>query len=261
MSSRPVALVTGASAGIGRELAKVLARGGHDLVLVARRQAELDELATAVKEQYGATAQVVTADLAEPDAAAKVLAEIGPDPRIDVLVNNAGFGGHGAFADRDRDADLRMVAVNVTALTDLTKLVLPSMVARGRGRVLNVASTAAFQPGPFMAVYYATKAYVLSLSEALSEEVSGTGVTVTCLCPGVTDTEFHAVAGTDAQPLTRTRLSMSASSVAESGYEAMMRGKRVVIPGLHNRFGAASVRVAPRSVVLKVVRRLHPSSD
>ncbi len=259
MSSRPVALVTGASAGIGRELAKVLAREGHDLVLVARRQAELDELAAALKDQYGANAQVVPADLAEPDAAAKVLAELGPDARIDVLVNNAGFGGHGAFAERDRDADLRMVAVNVTALTDLTKLVLPGMVARGRGRVLNVASTAAFQPGPFMAVYYATKSYVLSLSEALAEELSGTGVTVTCLCPGVTDTEFHAVAGTDAQPLTQGPLSMSAAAVAEAGYRAMTRGKRLEVPGLHNKFGAASIRIAPRGVVLKVVRRLHPS--
>jgi len=261
MSSRPVALVTGASAGIGRELAKVLAREGHDLVLVARRQAELDELAGTLKEQYGATAQVVAVDLSVPDAAAKVLAELGADPRIDVLVNNAGFGGHGSFASRDRDADLRMVAVNVVALTDLTKLVLPGMIGRGRGRVLNVASTASFQPGPFMAVYYATKAYVLSLSEALAEEVSGTGVTVTCLCPGVTDTEFHAVAGTDAQPLTQGMLSMSAASVAEAGYKAMVRGKRVEIPGFHNKFGAQSVRFAPRGVVLKVVRRLHPSSD
>jgi len=261
MSSRPVALVTGASAGIGRELAKILAREGHDLVLVARRQAELDELAATVKEQYGAESQVIAADLAEPDAAAKVLAELGPDTLVDVLVNNAGFGGHGAFASRDRDADMRMVAVNVTALTDLTKLVLPSMVARGRGRVLNVASTAAFQPGPFMAVYYATKAYVLSLSEALAEEVSGTGVTVTCLCPGVTDTEFHAVAGTDAQPLTQGPLSMSAAAVAESAYKAMMRGKRIDVPGMHNKVGAASIRFAPRGVVLKIVRRLHPSAE
>src|SRR5207248_3848812 len=140
-----------------------------------------------------------------------------------------------------------------TALTDLTKLVLPGMVARGRGRVLNVASTAAFQPGPFMAVYYATKAYVLSLSEALAEELSGTGVTVTCLCPGVTDTEFHAVAGTDAQPLTRTPLSMSAESVAEAGYRGMVHGRRVVIPGLHNKIGAQSIRVTPRGLVLKIV--------
>ncbi|MDQ1683505.1 MAG: uncharacterized protein QOC82_242 [Frankiaceae bacterium] len=261
MSSRPVALVTGASAGIGRELAKVLAREGHDLVLVARRQAELDALAAELKQQYGADSRVVPADLAEPSAASQVFEALGPESVVDVLVNNAGFGGHGAFASRDRDADMRMVAVNVVALTDLTKLVLPGMVARGRGRVLNVASTAAFQPGPFMAVYYATKAYVLSLSEALAEEVSGTGVTVTCLCPGVTDTEFHAVAGTDAQPLTQGPLSMSAAAVAESAYKAMMRGKRLVIPGLHNKFGAASIRLAPRGAVLKIVRRLHPSSD
>jgi short-subunit dehydrogenase len=261
MSSRPLALVTGASAGIGRELAKVLAREGHDLVLVARRQPELDELARVLKEQYGATARVIPADLAAPDAAVQLVGELGPDAQIDVLVNNAGFGGHGSFVSRDRDADMRMVAVNVAALTDLTKLLLPGMVARGRGRVLNVASTAAFQPGPFMAVYYATKAYVLSLSEALAEEVSGTGVTVTCLCPGVTDTEFHAVAGTDAQPLTQGPLSMSASAVAESAYKAMVRGKRLEIPGFHNKFGAASIRIAPRGMVLKVVRRLHPSAD
>jgi short-subunit dehydrogenase len=259
MSSRPVALVTGASAGIGRELAKVLGREGHDLVLVARRQAELDELAQSLKDSYGASARVIPADLAEPDAATRVVAELGPDARIDVLVNNAGFGGHGAFASRDRDADLRMVAVNVTALTDLTKLLLPGMVSRGRGRVLNVASTAAFQPGPFMAVYYATKAYVLSLSEAIAEELSGTGVTMTCLCPGVTDTEFHAVAGTDAQPLTQGALSMSAAAVAEAAYKAMVRGKMLVIPGLHNKFGAQSIRIAPRRAVLKIVRRLHPS--
>jgi short-subunit dehydrogenase len=261
MSSRPVALVTGASAGIGRALARILAREGHDLVLVARRQAELDDLAQSLDASYGSSTRVLPVDLAQPDAAARIVDELGPDPLVDVLVNNAGFGGHGAFASRDRDADLRMVAVNVTALTDLTKLLLPGMVARGRGRVLNVASTAAFQPGPFMAVYYATKAYVLSLSEALAEEVSGTGVTVTCLCPGVTDTEFHAVAGTDAQPLTQGMLAMSAESVAEAGYKAMTQGKMLVIPGLHNKIGAQSIRLAPRRAVLKIVRRLHPSDS
>ncbi|HMC68365.1 MAG TPA: SDR family NAD(P)-dependent oxidoreductase, partial [Mycobacteriales bacterium] len=142
---------------------------------------------------------------------------------------------------------------------DLCKRFLPGMVSRGQGRILNVASTAAFQPGPFMAVYYATKAYVLSLSQAIAEETSGTGVTVTCLCPGVTDTEFHGVAGTDAQPLTSGALSMSARAVAEAGYKAMMRGKLVEIPGVHNKVGAQTIRIAPRRVVLKVVRRLHPA--
>jgi uncharacterized protein len=257
-TSRPTALVTGASAGIGLELARILAREGHDLVLVARRQTALEELAAELKERYGADCTVVAADLARPEAGAHIEQAIA-GTTIDVLVNNAGFGGVGAFAQREHDADMRMVAVNVVALTDLTKRFLPGMVARGRGRVLNVASTAAFQPGPFMAVYYATKAYVLSLSQALAEETRGTGVTVTCLCPGVTETEFHGVAGTDAQPLTSGPLAMTASSVAQAGYRAMMRGKLVETPGLHNKFGAQSIRVAPRSVVLKVVRRLHPA--
>jgi short-subunit dehydrogenase len=258
--TRPLAVVTGASAGIGRELARILAREGHDLVLTARREAELSAVADELKTAYGATSRVVPVDLAAADGASRLVAALGDDA-VDVLVNNAGFGGHGAFADRDRDADLRMVAVNVTALTDLTKQLLPGMVARGRGRVLNVASTAAFQPGPFMAVYYATKAYVLSLSQALSEELRGTGVTVTCLCPGVTATEFHAVAGTDAQPLTQGPLSMSAQAVAEAAYKGMVRGRLLVVPGVHNKVGVASVRVAPRGVILKVVRRLHPSSS
>jgi uncharacterized protein len=256
-ATRPLALVTGASAGIGQALARVLAREGHDLVLVARREAELVSLGERLTSAYGVTARAVAADLAQPDAARSIVAAL-DGAGVDVLVNNAGFGGVGAFAERSRDDDLRMVAVNVTALTDLTKLLLPPMVARGRGRVLNVASTAAFQPGPFMAVYYATKAYVLSLSQALAEETAGTGVTVTCLCPGVTSTEFHGVAGTDAQPLTRGPLTMSAEAVAEAGYSAMMAGKLVAIPGLHNRIGAEATRVAPRRVLLKVVRRLHP---
>jgi len=258
MSQRPVALVTGASAGIGLELARILAREGHDLVLVARREAALKELAEELKDRYGSDTRVVAADLTAPDAADVVAQAIG-DSEVDVLVNNAGFGGLGAFTERSRDDDMRMVALNITALTDLTKKFLPGMVARGRGRVLNVASTAAFQPGPFMAVYYASKAYVLSLSQALAEELSGTGVTVTCLCPGPTATEFHSVAGTDAQPLASGVLSMSAQAVAEAGYRAMKRGKLIEIPGVQNKVGAQTIRIAPRRVVLKVVRRLHPA--
>jgi short-subunit dehydrogenase len=259
MPDRPLAIVTGASAGIGREFARILAREGHDLVLVARRETQLNELATALKKEYGADSTVAAVDLSGADAADQVLTAVGGRP-VEVLINNAGFGGLGRFAERSRDDDMRMVAVNITALTDLTKQLLPGMVARGRGRILNVASTAAFQPGPFMAVYYASKAYVLSLSQALAEELAGTGVTVTCLCPGVTESEFHAVAGTDSQPLTQGPLSMSAESVAEAGYRAMVRGKLLEIPGLHNKIGAQSIRIAPRRVVLKVVRRLHPAS-
>jgi short-subunit dehydrogenase len=257
--TRPLAVVTGASAGIGRELATILAREGHDLVLVARREAELASLAEELEKKYGASSRVVPADLAQPDAASTVVKAIGADTPVDVLVNNAGFGGHGAFVDNDREFELRMLAVNVVALTDLTKLLLPGMVARGRGRVLNVASTAGFQPGPFMAVYYASKAYVLSFSQAIAEEVSGTGVTVTCLAPGVTETEFQKVANIEDQPLTRGPLSMTAAAVAEAAYKGMQRGRLLVIPGLHNRIGAESTRFAPRKVMLKVVRRLHPA--
>jgi uncharacterized protein len=253
---RPVALVTGASAGIGRELAVILAREGHDLVLVARREAELSDLALELKERYAADSRVLPADLAQPDAVRHLVDSLG-DGVVDVLVNNAGFGGHGSFADRGRDEDMRMVAVNVTALTELTKLLLPGMMQRGRGRVLNVASTAAFQPGPFMAVYYATKAYVLSLSEALAEETRGTGVTVTCLCPGVTITEFQQVAGVENIALNSGPLTMSAKDVAEAAYKGLVRGKRLVIPGVHNKVGVQSVRLSPRFMVLKVVKALH----
>ncbi|HET7311382.1 MAG TPA: SDR family oxidoreductase [Mycobacteriales bacterium] len=258
MAGRPLAVVTGASAGIGRELADILAREGHDLVLVARREGELKTLADELQQRHHAESIVAAADLSQPDAADQVVAAIGPDRPVDVLVNNAGFGGHGAFADRPRADELRMLAVNVTALTDLTRVLLPGMVARGRGRILNVGSTAAFQPGPFMAVYYATKAYVLSFSQAIAEETRGTGVTVTCLCPGVTTTEFQQVAGVEDVPLTKGPLSMSARDVAEAAYAGMTRGKLIVIPGVHNKIGAQSTRFAPRGLMLKVVRRLHP---
>jgi short-subunit dehydrogenase len=258
MTARPLAVVTGASAGIGLELARVLAREGHDLALVARREASLRELAGELHDRYGAESLVVPVDLAAPGAGDAVAAGLG-GRTVEVLVNNAGFGGLGRFAERSADDDLRMLAVNVTALTDLTKKFLPAMIERGHGRILNVASTAAFQPGPFMAVYYASKAYVLSLSQALTEETAGTGVTVTCLCPGPTESEFHAVAGTDAQPLTSSALTMTSAAVAEAGYRAMLRGKMIEIPGVHNKVGAQSVRLAPRRAVLKIVRRLHPA--
>ena len=258
--ARPLALVTGASSGIGRELADILAREGHDLVLVARREPELTDLARELKEAHGADSRVITADLSAPDAATQLVESLGATTPVDVLINNAGFGGAGAFSERDRDEELRMIAVNVTALTDLTRLLVPGMVSRGRGRILNVASTAAFQPGPFMAVYYATKAYVLSFSEALAEELSGTGVTVTCLCPGVTETGFQKVAGVEDIPLTKGPLSMSARTVAESAYKGMAKGRRLVIPGVHNKVGVQSLRLSPRALVLKLVRRLHQTS-
>src|SRR4051812_4084275 len=259
MTARPLAVVTGASSGIGRDFASILAREGHDLVLVARREAELKALADELQQKHGATSTIAPVDLSQPGAADDVVAAIGAGTAVDVLVNNAGFGGHGAFEKRARKDDLRMLAVNVVALTDLTRVLMPGMVARGRGRILNVASTAAFQPGPFMAVYYASKAYVLSFSQALAEETRGTGVTVTTLCPGVTTTEFQQVAGVEEVPLTKGPLSMTAREVADAAYAGMTRGRLIVIPGVHNKVGAQATRLAPRQVMLRVVRRLHPA--
>lgn len=258
--ARPVALVTGASSGIGRELSRVLAREGHDLVLVARREPELRALAAELTSRFGAHSTVVAADLSLHDGARHVydaVTEAGL--AVDVLVNNAGFGGHGSFADTSAADEQRMLAVNVVALTDLTKLFLPAMANRGRGRILNVASTAAFQPGPFMAVYYASKAYVLSLTEALAEELAGTGITATALCPGVVPSGFQDAAGlTDDTPLVKSPGAKSPEFVAQAAYDGMMRGKRIVIPGAMNKIGVQSLRVAPRRAVVAMVRRLHP---
>jgi hypothetical protein len=259
-NSRPTALVTGASSGIGLELSRVLAREGHDLVLVARREPELKAVAEELKSRYGAQSTVICADLSQPDAAERVFEDVTTgDRQVDILVNNAGFGGQGRFAETDGTAEQRMLAVNVVALTALTKLFLPSMVARRSGRVLNVASTAAFQPGPFMAVYYASKAYVLSFTEALAEELTGTGVTATALCPGVVPTGFQSAADlSENTPLLHSPGAKPPDVVAEAAYRGMMQGKRIVIPGALNKLGVQSVRVSPRRVMVKVVRRLHP---
>src|SRR3954449_6598967 len=243
MTGRPTALVTGASAGIGLELARILAREGHDLVLVARRESALKELADELKDRYGANSTVVAADLSDASAGERIEQALG-ETTIDVLVNNAGFGGVGQFVERSQDDDMRMVAVNVTALTDLSKRFLPGMVTRGRGRILNVASTAAFQPGPFMAVYYATKAFVESFTEALAEEVADSALKVSCLCPGPTVTEFAQAANITNSNLFRGR-TMSSPDVARIGYEGWKQGKVLVVPGFSNKFGMALVRVSP----------------
>lgn len=248
-NTRPLALVTGASAGIGKELARVLAVD-HDLVLTARREPELRALAA---ELAPARCHVVPADLADP-AAPRALFDAVAGLTVDVLVNNAGFGDLGPFADADLAKMLRMIQVNVTALTELTGLFLPGMRARGRGAILNVGSVAGFQPGPFMAVYYATKAYVNSFSEALWSELRGSGVTVTCLAPGRTVSEFATVAGFAegaSGPMADTR------SVAEAGVRAMKRGKRMVVTGLSNRLLLFAERFVPRGLVIGAVRRMQ----
>jgi short-subunit dehydrogenase len=215
--ARPVALVTGASGGIGADIASLLAARKHDLVLVARSRDKLAELAAKLEKEHGIAVTVLTADLTDPtapDLIAKVVAE--KNLSIDVLVNNAGLGSYGLFADIDTRTDLGLVALNITSLTHMTKLFLPPMLARKRGRIMNVGSTAGFVPGPLMAVYYASKAYVLSLSVALSNETAGTGVTVTCLCPGATRTAFDTTAGNDKTRLFQGGV-MESMEVARTG--------------------------------------------
>jgi short-subunit dehydrogenase len=256
--TRPVALVTGASSGIGLELATLLARDGHDLVLVARSRERLENIGKGLREEFGATVTVVARDLADPDSPRAVAQEV--ESRglpIEVLVNSAGLGVYGLFAQTPLEKELGMIQVNVVAVTALTKLLLPGMLQRRRGRILNVASTAAFQPGPLMAVYYATKAYVLSFSEALANETAGTGVTVTALCPGPTITEFQKQAGLEGTHLFHSPLVQDAKSVALAGYRGMRRGARVVVPGVGNRILVASVRFTPRRLVTAIARRIQ----
>ena len=254
---KETALITGASSGIGLDLARVFAKEGHDVVLVARSEGRLREIAAELERDFGVTAHVVVADLAEADAPRKLVDAL--PAAIDILVNNAGFGLTGPFVETDLAKELEMIQVNVVALTALTKLLLPPMVARRRGRVLNVASTAAFQPGPLMAVYYATKAYVLSFSEAIADELRDSGVTVTALCPGPTATGFADVAGMSASRLFNVMKPMSSADVARAGYAAMKRGRRVVIPGVKNKVVAQSVRFSPRRVVTTIARKLQES--
>lgn len=254
---RQTALITGASAGIGRLLAGHFARDGYDLVLVARRRAALDALAAELSAAHHVRAQVLAIDLSDPEGPARVHESLDADgAAVDVVVNNAGFGLQGHFATLPLDRQLQMIQLNIVALTDLTRRFLPGMLERDRGGILNVASMAAFQPGPFMSVYYATKAYVLSFTEALAEEVSRSSVRVSCLAPGPTETEFAEVAGLKKSPLFNGAV-MDAEPVARAGYEGWKRRQVLVIPGASNRLSTIAVRLAPRATVRKITRRLN----
>jgi short-subunit dehydrogenase len=242
-----VAVVTGASAGLGVDFARQLSRRGHRLVLVARRRERLEALA----RELG-NARAVTIDLSKKDAAAKLLADLDAnDEIVDLLVNNAGFGLIGRFAELDAKRERQMIDLNVGALTELCRAVAPGMIERKSGGIINVASTAAFQPGPKMAVYFATKAFVLSLTEALHEELKRHGIKVSCLCPGPTRTEFGEVAGFGGNGLF-DRVAMESPEVVKAGLEGLDANKAVVIPGFVNKVGAISTRFAPRATVRKI---------
>ena len=261
-ASRGTAVVTGASSGIGLEIARLLAADRHDLLLVARGEARLQEVAGLLTREFGITATVLASDLATPDGVPHVLDEIARKGlTVDVLVNNAGFGVYGPFAGSDPRETLEMIRVNVVSLTELTRGVLPQMAARRSGRILNVASTAAFAPGPLMAVYYATKAYVLSFSEALANETSGSGVTVTALCPGPTRTAFQGRAGLEGTRLSAGPIVGDARRVARAGYRGMLRGRSVVIPGVMNKVMVQALRISPRRLVTAIARRIQESKS
>lgn len=252
------ALITGASGGIGYEFAKLCAKDGYNLVLVARSAGQLQQIADDLSAKYGISATVIAKDLAVPGAPGEVFAELErAGISIDVLINNAGFADYGPFAEADLDKTLQMMQINMVTLTHLTRLVLPGMVARQRGRILNVASTAAFQPGPLMAVYYATKAYVLSFSEAIANELHGTSVSVTALCPGPTETGFQQRAAMEDSKLVAGRQIMDAATVAEAGYRAMRAGRSIEIPGFGNKLGALAPRFVPRGLATRIVRSMQ----
>lgn len=252
----PTALITGASSGIGTAFARLLVKDGYDVILVARRLDRLEALAAELNQGRANAAMAMPADLAKDGAPAELYDRVKAAGRqVDLLVNNAGLGKHGAFAELSHEDDRQMLDLNITALTDLTRAFLPAMVERKSGGVINVASTASFQSVPFMAVYAATKAYVLAFSEALAEEVSKHGVKVLCLCPGPTETEFTAVAEFKSDIFEKAPV-MSAEAVAKDGIAAYNAGRAVHVAGLANQVGAVGTRFLPRAIVTKLAGQM-----
>ncbi|WP_270182546.1 SDR family NAD(P)-dependent oxidoreductase [Alkalihalobacillus sp. CinArs1] len=250
------ALITGASGGLGYELGKLMAKDNVDLILVARNKKKLEENANELRK-HGIQVDVIVSDLSKPGAPDEVYAEVQRmGKKVDILVNNAGVGMFGRFIENDLQQEMDMLYLNINSLTHLTKLFLRGMKDRGHGKILNIASTAAFQPGPLMAVYYASKAYVLSFSEAIENELNGSGVTVSTLCPGPTKTDFA-----DRADLGKSKLfdmgTMDAESVAKIGYKGFMSNRSVIIPGRQNRLMAKSVRFMPRKLATRIVRNVQ----
>lgn len=252
------ALITGASSGIGLEFAKTFASHKQNLVLVARSGGKLTELAAELQKSHGVTVRTIAADLGKMEEVQRVYDVcLSEKIAVEYLVNNAGFGDFHNFADSKWEAIEGMIDLNVKALTKLTYLFLPDLIARRSGRILNVASTAAFQPGPGMAIYFATKSFVLFLSEALHSELEGTGITVTCLCPGPTESGFIKVAAMEESSLFKDKKVPTSKEVAEFGYKAMMKGKTTVVHGILNRIMAAAVGFSPRKLVLKITKNIN----
>jgi len=256
--SSKTALVTGASSGLGVHFARLFASVGYDVVLVARREGKLLELKSEIEKDFGVKAYVFAQDLSKPDSAKAVYEyteNIGVT--ISALVNNAGFGDFGRFTDLSWDKQSDMIQVNITTLVQLTKLYLPKMVEQGEGKVLNVASIASFEPGPLLSTYYASKAYVLSFSEALAVELKDAGVKVCVLCPGPTDTGFEEAAGAKSSKLFENLKVARADKVAEFGFKKLMKGRVVAIPGFSNKLLPFAVRFAPRALVRKLVYKIQ----
>lgn len=253
-----VVLITGASSGIGLDLASVAAESGYNLLLTARRGEVLEKAATTLAARYKVQVEIFACDLTRPESADELLqfaAEKGLS--IEILINNAGFGTYGFFHETDWQDESDMIMLNIHALTHLTKKVLPGMINKNSGKILNVASTAAFQPGPLMAVYYASKAYVLNLSDALYNELSGTKVTITTLCPGPTSTGFQTRAQLNSSRLMKVTAVSDSYSVARYGFSMLLKGKRVAVPGIINKVGTIFGLLLPRSIILKVVRLIQ----
>ncbi len=251
-----IALITGASAGFGVEFARLFARDGHSVILVSRREDRLKELASELSDKI--KVWIIAMDLGTPGAGQELFSQVQKlGLQVDFLVNNAGFGAGGALAQVTLPRQLEMCDLNMRTLLELTRLFLPAMLERGSGRILNVGSTAGFQPGPYMATYYASKAFVNSLSEALHQELLGTGVTCTLLAPGATATEFSTVAQVQKSELFKKVPQRSAAQVVATGYRAMMKGQAIAIPGLTNRLFLQSLRVSPRALVRRLVARLN----
>lgn len=258
MHSGKTVLITGASGGIGLEIAKLFAADKYNLILVARNVQKLEELSNELIGKYSIYVITISKDLSLLSAPKEIFDYISEkEITVDFLVNNAGYGGVGAFNETNLETELNMMQVNMNALIVLTKLFLPGMVKKKFGRIMNVASTAAFLPGPFMTIYYATKAFVLSFSEALSTELKNTGVTVTALCPGPTETRFQERSSIGKTKLLKFQKMHNAEFVALKGYRAMMKGKRIEIPGLSNKLLLPLLRFSPRILVLNVIHWLQ----